>query len=232
VKRSIVLVPFLTLALVSAGCMTWETRSDRGYDGPRIYSGTRLAARQAGQQFWRLNLAWVLIFGIDIPLSFVADTILLPLTIPEERARSAAESERMQIQDERPSPVKLAADTPPLEAAKQLFETCAKLLERYDPLLTDCFAIEARIFFDEGEPRMLSGAEYKQRVRAALADFQNNSDFVTWRGARYQQEADRVRIEVERSSSERGDTGHVTLWAARGEDEGWRFVEIRGARWR
>ena len=79
---------------------------------------------------------------------------------------------------------------------------------------------------------MLSGAEYKKRLRAVVAEFQQNGDFVTWRYARYAQDGDRVRIDVERSSSERGDTGHVTLWAAAGADQGWRFVEIRGGRWR
>ena len=229
-NRSVVLVSLLALA--STGCMTWETRSDRGYDGPRVYSGTRLAAQQAGQQLLRFNLAWVLLFGIDIPLSFVADTILLPVTIPEERARRAAEAGRMQIRDERPSPITVPASTHPIDAAKRLFEECVRLLERHNPLLTDCFAQEARIFYDEGEPRMLSGSEYKKRLRAVLAEFQQNGDFVTWRHATYAQSGDRVRIDVERSSSERGETGHVTLWAAPGTDEGWRFVEIRGARWR
>jgi len=232
VKSSIVLVALLALAVSSGGCMTWDTRTDPGYDGPRIYSGTRLAAQQAGQQFWRLNLAWVLLFGIDIPLSFVADTLLLPVTIPEERERRATLAERMQMRDERPSPIAVAPGTHPVKAAKQLFEACVELLERYNPLLTDCFAQDARIFFDEGDPHMLTGAEYKERLRAAVAEFQQNSEFVTWRRARYAQEGDRVRIDVERSSSERGDSGEVTFWAARGEDEGWRFVELRGARWR
>ncbi len=224
--------PALALLLLLSGCMTYDTRTDGGYDGPRVYSGTRLAAAQAGDQFMNLNLPWVMLFGLDLPFCLVADTLLLPWTIPEEIERAKVLRQDLQTTDERGSVISVVAGTPPVAAAKQLFDACVERLHRYNPLLTDCFSQDARIFYDEGEPRMLSGSEYKKRVRAVLAEFQWHGDFVTWRDAQYAQEGDRVRIEVERSSSERGEAGHVTLWAAPGTDEGWRFVEVRGARWR
>ncbi len=217
---------------MTAGCMTWDTRSDAGYDGPRLYSGTRVAAAQAGDQFMNLNLPWVLLFTLDLPLCLVADTLLLPWTIPEEVERREALDQKLQTGNERPSVIRVGPDTPPLEAATELFEECVERLERYDPLLTDCFSQDARVFYEEGEPRMLTGAEFKTRVRRALADFQRLGEFVTWRKPAFHEEGGRVRIDVDRSSSERGDLGRLSLVAARTADGGWRIVEVRGASWR
>jgi uncharacterized protein YceK len=222
----------LALLLLLSGCMTYDTRTDGGYDGPRVYSGTRLAASQAGDQFMNLNLPWVLLFGIDLPFCLVADTLLLYWTIPEEIERNEALRQAMQTAEERKSVISVEAGTSPVAAAKQLFETCVKRLQRYDPLFTDCFSQDARIFYDEGEPRMLTGAEYKPRIRAAVAEFQSRGEFVTWRQPRYLPEGERVRIEVERSSSERGELGRLTLLVAPTSDGGWRVVEMRGAAWR
>jgi uncharacterized protein YceK len=225
--------PALLFAALLCGCMTYDTRSDAAYDGPRIYSGTRLAASQVGHHFMNLNVPWVLIYGVDLPFSFVADTVLLPVTITEERRRRAELTEKLQTAEERPSVISVRPGTPPVDAAKMLFEACVQKLERYDPLLTDCFSTSARIHYDTGEPRILTGAQYKHRVRRALAVFQTRSEFVTWRHARYTAEDANVRIEVDRSSSERGELGTLVLLAGpTGEDRGWRILEMLGATWR
>jgi uncharacterized protein YceK len=221
-------------ACLAWGCMTYDTRSDVSYDGPRVYSGTRLAASQAADQFMNLNLPWVMLFGIDLPFCLVADTLLLPWTIPEEIERREALRQSLQTADERPSVISIAPGTEPLTAARELFEECVERLQRYNPLLTDCFAHDARIFYHEGEPRMLTGAEYKPRIRAAVAEFQSRGEYVTWRRPRYLPlpDAERVRIEVDRSSSERGDLGKLELLVGPGPNGGWRIVELRGASWR
>ena len=197
-----------------------------------MYSGTRLAAAQAGDQFMNLNLPWVMLFGLDLPFCLVADTLLLPWTIPEEIERAEVLRQDLQTTEERGSVISVEAGTRPIAAAKQLFDACVERLHRYNPLLTDCFSQDARIFYDEGEPRMLTGAEYKPRIRAAIAEFQSRGEFVTWRRPRYVPEGERVRIEVERSSSERGELGTLTLLVAPTPDSGWRIIEMRGARWR
>jgi hypothetical protein len=179
-----------------------------------------------------LNLPWVLLFGIDLPFCLVADTLLLYWTIPEEIERNEALRQALQTAEERKSVISVEAGTSPVAAAKQLFEACVERLQRYDPLFTECFSQDARIFYDEGEPRMLTGAEYKPRIRAAVAEFQSRGEFVTWRQPRYLPEGERVRIEVERSSSERGELGRLTLLVAPTSDGGWRVVEMRGAAWR
>lgn len=222
----------LVLCLAATGCMTWDTRSDPGYDGPRVYSGTRLAASQAGQQFMNLNLPWVLLFGLDLPLCMVADTLLLPWTIPEEVVRRETLEAQLQTSEERPSAVSLAPGTAPVAAAQQLFDECVERLERYNPLLTDCFAHDARIFYATGEPRLLTGQEFKPRIRAAIADFQRRGEFITWRRPRYVPAGDNVRIEVQRSSSERGELGELVVLVGPGSDGGWRILEMRGTDWR
>jgi len=222
----------LAAVVLATGCMTIDTRSDRNYDGPRIYSGTRVAARQTGEAILEYQLGWLVLFGLDVPLSFVADTLLLPVTIGEERRRRSEQAERLQVGDERPPPVEIAAGSDPIAAAKRVFEACLGRLQRYNPLMTDCFSLEARVFYVEGTPTMLTGEEYRPRVRAQLAEMQARNEFFTWRDPEFAVDGDRVRVDVQRASSERGDLGELSLWISPDARGAWRIVEVRGARWR
>jgi uncharacterized protein YceK len=88
-----VLVLSLLVVFVSSGCSTFDSRRGaHGFGGERmypVYSGVRLNV-----EYWRLIqtpmfrlpviiLAPYLI--IDFPCSLVADTLMLPITIPEAR---------------------------------------------------------------------------------------------------------------------------------------------------
>ena len=86
VVRSL-LVPLLALGL--SACMTFDTRTNPGYGGPRVYSGVREDLALLRNAFLSLDLPLLFMFTLDLPLCLVADTALLPLTIAEERGRGA-----------------------------------------------------------------------------------------------------------------------------------------------
>ena len=67
----------LSVALHVAGCGTTLSRVYPDPDLPRVYSGTALDISGLSAD----NLGFFLL--IDLPLSITADTVLLPLTVPE-----------------------------------------------------------------------------------------------------------------------------------------------------
>lgn len=76
---------FLTsLFLSTNGCSTYKTINNAGMDNPKVYSGTRLNIHAlTGNQaaIKKFNVSPVQCPLIDLPASFVADTVLLPLTM-------------------------------------------------------------------------------------------------------------------------------------------------------
>ena len=73
-------VATLLCSALASGCMTFDTRSNPGYNGPPAYSGVRQAASNARQAFTAFNVPFLAFFTIDMVLSAVADTLLLPIT--------------------------------------------------------------------------------------------------------------------------------------------------------
>ena len=82
----------LTAVVGMVGCGTYMNLEDRptGYFRPkgcamkRVYGGTRIDA-EWGSRYFAWNDDWLfgaMILTIDLPLSFVADTVTLPWTIP------------------------------------------------------------------------------------------------------------------------------------------------------
>jgi len=68
-----------------AGCGTLKTVSSAGPGTPKVYSGTRLdmeAMRGNTSQMSKYRVPPPDHPAVDMPLSFVADTLLLPLTLP------------------------------------------------------------------------------------------------------------------------------------------------------
>ena len=72
-----------------SGCGTIVDCSMRHSDGPRIYGGARLYFEgfTIGEEayWWPLT---VLMYLVDLPLSAVADTVILPFTVPYVLSRS------------------------------------------------------------------------------------------------------------------------------------------------
>jgi len=215
----------------TAGCMTIDTQTAADYAGPRIYSGTRVNLDQFGKGLLGFD-SRMFIFGFDLPLSLVADTLILPITIPDENRRQLEIALRTQTVEERPSVIEVATDSDPLDAARRLFEACTYRLEHWDPQLTDCYSLRAKIFYESGKPSAASGAQFKPLIRAAMADLQYAGDFVTWRDETFTREGDAVRVDARAASGSRGDLGPISLLLGASGDGGWRIMEHRGARWR
>ncbi len=84
------------LVVFLSGCMTITTREDTDDAWPRVYSGTLMDLAVIGMPvlvatgevdpggLMALQFLWIAV--LDLPFSFVADTLLLPITIPEQIA--------------------------------------------------------------------------------------------------------------------------------------------------
>jgi uncharacterized protein YceK len=217
------------LALVTSACMSIDTQTNKGYHGPLVYSGTRYDSSYFGEAFIRLSIPAMMFALVDFPFSFLLDTVLLPVTIPRDMARSEQHAEEVQVTSERPSPVQPHADEAPLAAAERLFTACEKLLTHRDPHLADCYSIDAQIELD-GQPP-IRGAEYKPVLRAGLERAEAAYQSLDWREPAYQLEGERVRITAVRGSSLDPARTPLVLVVAAGADGSWRIVEEQSVGW-
>jgi uncharacterized protein YceK len=223
----------LLCVLALAGCMTLETRSNPSYDGSRVYSGTRVSGRSVALGVASLNIGLLLIYGLDLPFSFLADTVLLPLTLREERERRATHEEPLASGEEAPSVSLLIEGADPLVNARQLFAACDDLLRGLRPQLVDCYAVDARIHITDGdEVRELTGIEYKREILATM-EGNTSGHFVSLSDPIYIPEGDHlVRITATRSSSFRRERAPIEWLVGPGPDGGWRILEETGPGWK
>ncbi len=220
------------------GCMTIQTRTDPGYTGARIYSGARTDLANMGEAGMSLNLGLIVIALVDLPFSFLADTVLLPLTIPEERERRAAlEVEATPIDEQAESPVSGREGTPPLEMGKRLYRECLKRIEKLQPSFIDCYSVDAIVSVVTPGPdgrvemRVISGAQYKVYLRDRIARARSDGDYVTFREASFELEGERVRVRTSRVAASTSMRHQITLLLGAGDDGGWRILEERSAGW-
>ncbi|MEE9281949.1 MAG: YceK/YidQ family lipoprotein [Myxococcota bacterium] len=224
------------LSVLALACATFETRGDRSYEGARTYSGARTSLDRIGAGMLSLNPATILLGVLDLPFSFLADTALLPVTIPEESARQREIAERTQTQHEVATEIRSDPGVAPVETARRLFESCTTRLENLDAALANCYSIDARIVLveaeDPGGPAVeLSGGEYKERIREVLARTRTSGDFLTYRDASYEAEGPNVRVRAQRASSASPNPWPVTFLLGPGDDGEWRILEERGPDW-
>jgi len=233
--RTAILRSSLSAALllgVTEGCMTLNTRSDPTYDGSRVYSGARVDLSQGVGQLLQFSTGMLLFFG-DLPLSFIADTLLLPVTIPEERARRAAIETQLQIRTDNPSVIEPRPGEAPLETARRLFETCRDLTEQLSIRLLDCYALDARIIRPSSDETSveLSGAAYKQELVDALKRAKYDGLFITYRDPSFEPQGDAVRVDAKRATSQSAGRSPVRFLMGPGEDGQWRILEERSRSW-
>jgi uncharacterized protein YceK len=228
----------LLLALFTGACATLETRGDGSYEGARTYSGAQRSVSRIGQGLINLNIPLAVIGLFDLPFSFLADTALLPITIPEENARQRKISQRMQTQRETSTGVRSEPEVSLVETARSLFETCISRLEGLDPSVADCYSIEARVVIVDpsspvsGDAAEFSGAEYKGRIRDTLRRARAAGSYLTYRNVSYELEAPNVRVRALRASSDWPTSRPVTFRLGPGADGEWRILEERGLGWR
>jgi uncharacterized protein YceK len=112
-RGTYLVVPALVVCLASAGCATSSSLTDK--KGCSIYGGTKLDGAIVSEALGPHDnmgkkdgleppiLLWEACCGLaDMPLSFVADTVLLPVTVPLSRNRqddpSAADSSQDRLE--------------------------------------------------------------------------------------------------------------------------------------
>ena len=213
--------------LLATACMTVSTRTDDSYEGPRPYSGTLANLELMGVTFMEGSYFWFLAGTMDLPLSLVADTVLLPLTLPEERVRRSVVGQALRTDVEQPGPVRPIANVAPERNAEQLFQSCLLMFERLDPDVTDCYALDARVVGANG--LAVKGGDYKERLRQALSFLHRSGGFIAFHEPRYHDEGGRVRIEATLETSFMPERTAVVLWVGPGADGDWRILEEQPA---
>jgi uncharacterized protein YceK len=206
--------------------MTIDTQTDPGYEGPQVYSGVRKDGRMLTDTFLAFQIPWIGFTLVDLPFSFLADTVLLPVTLPRDRERARKLADESQVATERPSAIPAVAGEAPTATAVRLFTQCARLLHDQDPHLADCYSIDAKVEITGSEP--MRGADYKQSLREALARDRSDSEIVEWRDPSYAADGERVRISAKRASSSNANRLPVSLVVGPGSDGGWRILEEIG----
>jgi uncharacterized protein YceK len=214
----------LAAALCATGCMTIDTQNDAGYDGPQVYSGTRKDASIFSGALLDFSIPWIVISLVDFPFSAIADTVMLPVTIPRDRERADKQVEENRVDAERASTIQPHPNEPPVGTAARLFTECSRLLKEQSPHFADCYSIDAKVEITGGEP--MTGAAYKPVLRQGLARWRSAGDTIEWRNPSYATTEDgRVRISAERGISTSGTRLPVALIVGPGPDGQWRILE-------
>jgi uncharacterized protein YceK len=215
--------------------MTLDTLNNPGYDGPWTYSGARADLGLMRDLFLNWNLPLLFVFTADLPFSAVADTLVLPLTIPRERRRLAEVESARRVDVERPSLVQPEPGEKPEATAQRLFERCREAVRTMNDELLHCYSVGARITVrepDSGEPReRLSGEAYKLVLREALPRQRDNGEVIDWQAPAFEREGEAVRVQATRTSSRTAATHPLEWRIGPGPDGGWRILEEDGIGW-
>ena len=216
----------LVAALAASGCMTIDTQMDASYDGPNVYSGTRKNLHTWPNALIDFNLPMFLLSTVDFPLSLVADTVMLPATIPKDTVRDAKNTEDTRVDVEHVAAIQPHPGEEKVATAHRLFSECARRLHDADPHLADCYSIDAQIEITGSET--LRGADYKPKLRDQLARWKSSGDTVEWRDPSFAEDGERVRISAKRAVSTNGRRLPVSLMVGPGADGAWRIEEEIG----
>lgn len=227
--RSRPLAGLLALLFGATGCMTLDTQFSRGYEGPYVYSGVRKDLEILGPAFLHLSFGWVTLSLLDLPLSLVADTLFLPVSISRDAVRDAKIEEKTQVRSDRPALVHAKAGETPVQTARRLFDECRDLLRRQDDAVADCYSVDAWITVVGGTSRR--GSDEKLTIRQAIALHRELGISVDWREPVFEPDGERVRITATRRSSQSADASEIVFVVAAGPDGGWRIVEETGIGW-
>src|SRR5262245_28100723 len=209
--------------------MAIDTQTNKGYRGPYVYSGTRYDAGLFGNSLVNWDFFGMMFAAFDLPFSFLADTVMLPVTIPRDSARAETRATEVQVASERPSPVQPRAGEAPLATAQRLFTACETLLVDRDPHLADCYSIDAQIVLADQPP--IRGAEYKPILREGLERAVASYQSLDWREPTYEVEGERVRITAVRGSSVDPARTPLVLVVGANPDGSWRILEEQSVGW-
>jgi len=206
--------------------MTMDTLRNPGYDGPRVYSGTRKNLHIWPNALIDFNLPFFLLSTVDFPLSLIGDTVMLPVTIPQDSERAAKDKEERRVDVERVAAISPREGESAAATAHRLFTACAKLLHEKDPHFADCYSIGAKVEITGSDP--VTGAEYKPELRDGLERWRSAGETLEWRDPSFAEDGGRVRISVKRAVSTNGTRLPVSLIVGPSSDGGWRILEEIG----
>jgi hypothetical protein len=214
-------------AALALGCSTIDTRTDDGYVGARTYSGARQSLNLAKLAFLQLNPPFLALWLGDAVLSGIADTLLLPITIPEQSKLNLATSEALRTDIERPGLLRKIEGEEAVRTAKRLFRECSSFVLNLDPRITDCYSIAAKVELTEGSEE-LSGAQYKLRLREEFAPLRGTGRFIRLKDAKFEEHAPNIVITATLEDSKEETRTPITWVVGPGSDGEWRILEERG----
>jgi len=218
------------VACGATGCMTVDTRVGKAYKGPPTYSGTRTSLAGIASSFYRFDIQGLIFFGSDLPASFLADTLILPVTIPEQFSYSDQVAEAIQVERDVPSVISPPAGETTLKTGQRFWDKCVALTAEMRNRLPDCYAVDAKVVVPDGSggTRELKGAEYKERLREILPELRNTTRSVTYIEPKFEVEGDRVKIQAKRADSSALERTTVSFVVGPGADGEWRILEQVG----
>jgi hypothetical protein len=218
----------LLCSALALSCSTIDTRTDDGYEGARTYSGTREALGLAKIAFLQVNPPFFALWVGDSVLSAVADTLLLPITIPEQSKLNRETAESLRTDVERPGVLPKIEGEEAVRTARRLFRECSGFVLNLDPRVTDCYSIGAKIQIAEGAEE-LTGAQYKLRLRQEFAPLRGTGRFMRFKDAQFEEQPPNIVITAVKEDSNDATRSPLTWIVGPGPDGQWRILEQRGA---
>ena len=159
-------------------------------------------------------------------LCSAADTLLLPITIPEQIRRNERLEQSLRTDIEQPGVLREIGGERPINTAKRLFRECSSLVLNVKPQLTDCYSIEAKIELEGGEE--LSGAQYKEQLRSEFLALGKTGRFVRLVKPEYEEQGQNIAIDMQRLDSDKNESKPLHWLVGPGTDGQWRILEERG----
>jgi hypothetical protein len=210
--------------------MTIDSRVGQAYKGPPLYSGTRMNTRLIGSSFYVFDIQGLIFYGADLVPSFVADTLLLPVTVPEQLSWSEEVAEARQVEHDVQSVINPPPGEETLKTAERLWDKCVDLTAQMQRRLPDCYAVDAKITIPDGSggTREITGGEYKVHLREIIPEMLNTVRSVTYIDPSYELEGDNVRIRARRADSSVLERTPISFLVGPGPDGQWRILEQNG----
>jgi hypothetical protein len=213
---------------LALACSTIDTRTDEGYVGARTYSGARQALSLAKIAFLQVNPPFFALWVGDSVVSGLADTLLLPITIPEQIKQNRETVESLRTDVERPGVLRKIEGEEAIRTARRLFRECSSFVLNLDPRITDCYSIGAKIQLEESSEEF-TGAQYKLRLREEFAPLRGTGRFIRLKEPQFEEQPPNIVIRATREDSKEETRSPLTWVVGPGADGEWRILEERGA---
>lgn len=182
----------LALASLLSACSTLGSLISSDYQGLAIYGGVYDNARSMRREASESDIDGMVALAIDFPFSLVADTVLLPLTIPMQLRASDGQAAQ--------APAETGRWAPSAEGARAFVESCFALAREFDARYVDCYGDDSRISYRGARDADLSGAEFRDLLKRSLPAAKLRGDRSIFRDLRIEPEGSSFRVRATRYS--------------------------------